>query len=61
MIKTQIVKSDDKPMAVIMDYQEFLRLKAIEEDKDDYYSALQVKMENKKWKTHEELKKDLGL
>jgi len=61
MIKTQIVKSDDKPVAVIMDYKEYLRLKEIEEDKEDYYSALQIKMKNKKWKSHEELKKELGL
>lgn len=46
MIKTQIVKSDDKPVAVIMDYQEYLRLKAIEEDKKDYESALRVKKKN---------------
>jgi len=61
MIKTQIVKSDDKPLAVIMDYNEYLRLKEIEEDSEDYYSAFQVKMKNKKWKTHEELKKEMGL
>lgn len=60
MIKTQIVKSDDKPFIVIMDYKEYLRLKEIEDDKEDYYSTLQVKMRNKRWKTHEELKKDLG-
>jgi hypothetical protein len=61
MIKTQIVKKDKKPVAVIMDYKEYLRLKEIEQDKSDYYSALQVKMKNKKWKTHEDLKKELGL
>ena len=61
MIKTQIVKSDDYPFAVIMDYKEYLRLKEIEEDKGDYYSALQVKMENKKWKSHKDLKNELGL
>ena len=61
MIKTQIVKEDNKPVAVIMDYEEYLRLKEIEEDRGDYYSALQVKMKNKKWKTHEDLKKELEL
>ena len=61
MIKTQIVKADDKPIVVIMDYNEYLRLKEIEEDRGDYYSALQVKMKNKKWKTHSELKTELGL
>lgn len=61
MIKTQIVKEDNKPVVVIMDYEEYLRLKEIEEDRGDYYSALQVKMKNKKWKTHEDLKKELEL
>ena len=61
MIKTQIVKEDNKPVAVIMDYREYIRLKEIEEDRMDYYSALQVKRKNKRWKTHDELKKELGL
>lgn len=61
MIKTQVVKQNNKPVVVIMDYKEYLRLKEIEEDRKDYYSALAVKMKNKKWKTHDELKKDLGL
>ena len=61
MIKTQIVKADDKPVAVIMDYQEYRRLKEIEEDREDYYSALEVKTRNKRWKSHGELKKELGL
>jgi len=30
-------------------------------DKKDYYSALKVKKENKKWIKHEFLKKKLGL
>ena len=40
MIKTQIVKEDNKPVAVIMDYREYMRLKEIEEDRMDYYFAL---------------------
>ncbi|MFZ2400085.1 MAG: hypothetical protein WAW31_15610 [Smithella sp.] len=35
MIKTQWVKQDNKPVAVIVDYQEYLRLKEIEEDRND--------------------------
>ena len=61
MIKTQIIKEDRKPVAVILDYKEYLRLKEIEEDKSDYYSALEVKMKNKKWLSHDELKKKLKL
>jgi hypothetical protein len=61
MIKTQYIKKDDKTIAVILDYKEYKRLKEIEEDKKDYYSALKIKNENKKWIKHEDLKKELGL
>jgi len=61
MIKTQIVKENDKPVAVVLDYKEYLRLKEIEQDRKDYYSALQVKMVNKKWTSHKDLKKAIGL
>jgi hypothetical protein len=61
MIKTQVIKEDNKPVAVIMDYNEYLRLKEIEQDKKDYLSALQVKLKTKRWKSHEDLKKDLNL
>ena len=61
MIKTQIVKENDKPVAVVLDYKEYLRLKEIEQDRKDYYSALQVKMKNKKWLSHKDLKKAIGL
>ena len=61
MIKTQIVKEGKKPIAVVMDYKEYKRLKEIEEDKADYISALEVKLKNKKWKSHSQLKKELGV
>jgi Ethanolamine utilization protein EutJ (predicted chaperonin) len=61
MIKTQIIKEDKKPVAVILDYNEYMRLKEIEQDKIDYYSALEVKRKNKKWVSHQDLKKELGL
>ncbi|HBR21497.1 MAG TPA: hypothetical protein DD713_02850 [Nitrospiraceae bacterium] len=61
MIKTQLVREDNKPVAVIMDYREYLRLKEMEEDKSDYFSAMEVKRKNKKWKSHTDLKKELCL
>lgn len=61
MIKTQYIKKDDQTIAVILDYKEYKRLKEIEEDKKDYYSALKIKNNNKKWIKHEDLKKELGL
>lgn len=61
MIKTQLVREDNKPVAVIMDYREYMRLKEMEEDKSDYFSAMEVKRKNKKWKSHTDLKKELCL
>jgi hypothetical protein len=61
MIKTQIIRKDKEPVAVILDYSEYARLKEIEQDSKDYHSALAVKKRNKTWTTHEDLKKDLGL
>ncbi len=62
MIKTQVIKESGKPVAVILDYSEFLRLKGIErEDKKDYQSAIQVKRKNKKWTSHKDLKESLGI
>jgi len=61
MIKTQIIRKDKEPVAVILDYGEYKRLKNIEQDSKDYRSALEIKRKNKIWTTHEDLKKDLGL
>jgi PHD/YefM family antitoxin component YafN of YafNO toxin-antitoxin module len=61
MIKTQLVKENNKPVAVVIDYKEYLRLKEIEEDRNDYYAAVDVKINNKKWKSHVDLKKELNL
>lgn len=61
MIKTQIVKENNKPVAVIMDYREYVRLKEIEEERKDYLSAVKTKVANKQWTSHEDLKKELGL
>ena len=61
MIKTQLIKESKKPIAVILDYQEYKRLKEIEEDMEDYASALKVKRTNKKWYTISEVKKEIGI
>ena len=61
MIKTQIVKEGKKPIAVVMDYKEYKRLKEIEEDKADYLSALKIKLKNKKWKSHTQVKKRIRI
>ena len=48
MIKTQLIKQSNKPIAVILDYDEYKRLKEIEQDKEDYFSDLKIKRSNKK-------------
>jgi hypothetical protein len=61
MIKTQIIRESNNPIAVILDYEEYKRLKLIEQDKEDYDSALKVKQENKRWVSHTDLKRELAL
>jgi hypothetical protein len=61
MVKTQIIRKDKEPVAVVLDYSEYVRLKEIEQDSEDCRSAVLVKERNKKWTTHRDLKKDLGL
>ena len=61
MIKKHIIKEEGKPVAVILDYQEYVELKAMAEDKADYYKGIETKRNNKKWVSHEELKKEFGM
>jgi len=61
VIKTQIVKENNKPVAVIMGYEEYVRLREIEQERKDYHSAAKTKAANRKWTNHEDLKKELGL
>lgn len=61
MIKTQIIKEDDRPVAVIIDYSEYLRLKECKEELEEYNRAVKTKARTRKWTSHENLKKDLGV
>jgi len=61
MVKTQIIRKDKEPVAVVLDYSEYVWLKEIEQDSEDYRSAVLVKEKNKRWTTHKDLKRDLGL
>jgi len=60
MIKKHIIKEEGKPIAVILDYNEYLELKTLAEDRKDYNTAIEIKLKNKKWIQHDELKKELG-
>lgn len=61
MIKKQIIKENNRPIAVIIDFEEYKRLKQIETDKFDYFNAVKIKQTTKKWTTQKDLKKKLGL
>ena len=61
MMKTRIIKENNKPIAVILDYAEYRKLVEAKHDRDDYASASKVKESNKKWISHKDLKKELGI
>lgn len=61
MIKKHVIKEEGKPVAVILDYKEYMELKAMAEDRKDYYSSIEIKRKNKKWISHENLKKEFGM
>jgi hypothetical protein len=47
MIKTQIIKEEGKPIAVIMDYKDYLELKEKAQDRVDYTEAIIAEKETK--------------
>ncbi|MBF0556804.1 MAG: hypothetical protein HQK96_20000 [Nitrospirae bacterium] len=47
MIKTQIIKEEGKPIAVIMDYQDYLKMKEMAQDRADYAEAIISEKETK--------------
>ena len=61
MIKTRIIKENNKSVAVILDYAEYCKLIEAKQDRDDYKSAVKVKETNKKWISHKDVKKELEL
>jgi len=61
MIKTHVIRKGKKAVAVVVDYDEYMRLKEIEQDRKDYDSAAKVKSSNRRWTSHEKVKKQLGL
>jgi hypothetical protein len=61
MIKTQIIHQDNKPIAVLPDYEVYKKMQEKVKDYEDYLSAVEKKMKNEKWVGHEEIKNRLGL
>ncbi len=48
MIKKQIIEQNGNPIAVILDYQEYLDLITIAQDKEDYFDAIKAEEETTK-------------
>ncbi len=61
MIDTQIIKENDKPVAVIIDYKKYLEYLELKQDSADYQSALDAEKSTTKWTTHEEMLEQLEL
>jgi PHD/YefM family antitoxin component YafN of YafNO toxin-antitoxin module len=61
MIKTQIIKKDNKPIAVIIDYDEYMRLKRTARDRMDYRDAVVARKKAKRLISLKEAEKALGL
>ena len=58
---SELMKSKNKPVAVVIDYNEYQKLIEAKQDREDYNIAVKTKKAVKKWVSHEKLKKDLGL
>ncbi len=61
MIQTQIIKEGNKSIAVILDYAEYMRLKDLEVDREDYQSAITAERETTSWHSHDDVMKELGI
>ncbi len=61
MIETQIIKQGKKPVAVILDYNEYRKLKEIQEEYEDYREAINAEKTTKKLHRNDDVKKKLGL
>lgn len=61
MIAQNIILQDGKPVAVVVDYNEYMNLIERTQDMDDYADAVLQKQTSTTWIDHETLKKECGL
>ena len=61
MIKTQVIKKGKDPIAVIIDYKEYLRLKELAQDRAEYAAAIDAEKKTRRLTPLKEVKKRLGL
>ncbi len=60
MIKTQIVKQSVKPVAVILNYKEYIAADGDRTGPQGRCVLAGIKIKNKKWTSHKDLKKAMG-
>lgn len=61
MISQNTILQDGAPVAVILDYKEYMNLLERLEDAEDYAEAVLVKQSQTEWTDHETLKRECGL
>ena len=61
MIKTQVIREGKRPVAVILDYSEYQKLRELAQDRADYAEAVSAEASSKKLTPLKDVKKSLGL
>ena len=61
MISKQIISNENTPLAVVLDYNEYVELIQIKDDFNDYFSAVETLSDNKVWTKHEDMLKMLEI
>jgi len=57
VITKQIIKNENVPVAIILDYNEYLELEKFKEDYNDYISGIETLQKNNNWTNHEDMLK----
>jgi len=61
MIKTLVIREGNKPVAVILDYNEYQKLRELAQDRTDYSDAVRAEASSRKLTPLKDVKKSLGL
>jgi hypothetical protein len=61
VIKPQIINENGKLMAVIIGYKEYLKLKELQEDREDYQDGIKSPRTTKKLHSLEDVSRQLGI
>jgi hypothetical protein len=59
VITKQIISNENVPVAVVLDYNEYIELENIKDDFNDYFTAVETLKDNKVWTKHEDMIKML--